>query len=575
MLSYSVNKGSKPGKIRWFYIILFIGLGIFRFAYLDQDAPVFQLSNICQEDEPYYSEGATLQICKDDGRTVKGFQRTKSEVLDMYSKPITYASYKLLGNNYWGLRVPDVLMSIAALLFLFLLAKEISPGINYFFLLFLLSNFYLFTFSRYNNPQISSVLDIAFTLWILVRFGWQKPGALFLLGFFCAFATLFIYPMNFFFSAGLGVFIMIKAIGQKKIKLIVWFAAGVLSCFILLNFCLFLIGRNLLDLISLILGGGSQVYVSNNSIVALIKNSIVSLLTITNTGYFRFQLPMLLIVIAVLPIAIYKVLKDKDRLSDLYLVLLLIMAMQFIQNCYAFNYGFKKMLVDIPVTAILFLLFLTEQQGETVGNKKSKMWAVSLFAIVGLVICIFNFHVNKSEAFWRFNSMGCFGTTPEWFDVLNIASCIIVFGAILYAVFYNKRYFNGITKAGLIVSVVANLALTCQTYFVNKEYKIRDSLISLKPMLENKIVSGDVPYSFQLYTNCKPGLHAYDVNYISKPFLTVMDSMINNGNTDFVVNKVVTGNKPKFAETEHLNLVKVINFDCYSYYVYKNELAKQ
>ncbi len=216
----------KALNIKWYYILLLACLITLRFAYLDQDTPAYQLTNISQEDEPYYSISAVLKLCNDDGRTVKGFERTKSEGLDMYNRLLTYSSLKIFGNNYWGLRIPDVIVSLLFLLLMFSVFNSISPGNKLSLLLMgiMATNFYLFAFSRYNNPQIFSVLAVTWVIWLIVKYGFENPLPLIALGFFAAFAVFFCVCDEFLFTSRSGVVCFHKSNSAKKN-----FIAGVLS----------------------------------------------------------------------------------------------------------------------------------------------------------------------------------------------------------------------------------------------------------------------------------------------------------------------------------------------------------
>jgi len=561
--------------MKWLYILLFAGLVVFRFAYLDQDAPVYQLANVSQEDEPYYSQGALLKLCTNEGRTVKGFEKTKGEVFDIYNRQITYFSLKLFGNNYWGLRVPDVLASILFILLMYSIFKVIKADNEFvvLFLTLLLTNFYLFVFSRYNNPQIFSVLVITLALWVLIKYGYQKPLPLIALGFISAYTVLFVYPMNFFLLAGMGIFILVKTIEQKKIALTLFFTTGVLICFLALLISLHSIGRNLHDTYIALVASGtgeSGVLIKATSLMSVWENIYRSIIAVMGTAYFRFQLPLLLGVLIAIPILFMKAGDKNDRESDTSLLMLILMATQLAQNYFAYNYPFKKMLVDIPIATIS--VFLTVGYFKKPVTNRLQQISMSIFLVFSLGLCLFNFKINKSSTYWGYTGSGCFGSTPYWFDVINVATCVafaLVVLSFLWSFNVKNRLFTIII---IMISILANFILTYETFIVGRKYQIRDCLINLEPILHDKVVVGGFPLTYQFYSGGKPALHGYNVNYINQPQKVVLDSMLVNKQADYLIDKVMLGASLYHKDYPGLTLVKVFNFECYSYYLYKNSL---
>jgi len=561
--------------MKWLYILLFAGLVVFRFAYLDQDAPVYQLANVCQEDEPYYSQGAILKLCANEGRAVRGFEKTKGEVFDIYNSEATYLSLKLFGNNYWGLRIPDVIASILFILLMYSIFKVIKADSEFIalFLTMLFANFYLFVFSRYNNPQIFSVLIITLALWVLIKYGYQKPAPLIVLGFISTYAVLFIYPMNFFLLAGIGIFILIKTIQQKRISLTMFFAVGVLFCFLVLLASLHFIGRNLHDMFIALIASGtgeSGVLIKTNNLMSIWGNIYRSIVAIIGTAYFRFQLLLLLGVLIAIPILFMKARDKNDRECDISLLMLILMATQFIQNYFAFNYPFKKLLVDIPIATIS--IFLVTGYFKRPHTGSLKQIAMTICVMISLAVCLFNFKINKSSTYWGYIGSGCYTSTPGWFDVINIVTCVAIALIVLYHVWSINVYNQQFVRIVFMLSILANFILTCEVFIADRKYQIRDCLADLKPLLNNKVVVGGFPFAYQFYNGCKPALHGYNVNYIDQPQKTVLDSMLVNKQADYLIDKVIPGAMVYHKDYPSLTLVKVYNFECYSYYVYKNSL---
>lgn len=547
---------------------------VLRFAYLDQDAHTYQLTNISQEDEPYYSQGAILKLCASQGRTVPGFERTQTQALDSYNMPVTYLSLIIFGNNYWGLRIPDVLASLLFILLCYSILKTINPDINntLLFILLLFSNFYLYTFSRYNNPQIYSALIAAFTIWVLIKYGCEKPLPLIVIGFLAAFAVFFVYLMNFFLLAATGLFLFFISIQQKKITTLVYFSIGIILCFLLFAFNLHLFGTSVSSIYYKVLnfgGGDNDIIISSGNVKALLQRSITS---ITNTGYFRYQLVLLIAAMLAIPLLLVKALSVNDDNRNIALLMLLLLACQCLQNYFAVSSPFKKMLVDMPITSISILVAFKNFNSSSLPKT---MWGKCLaFIWVGLalLLCWFCYKTNKSPEYWNYPGVGCFETTPVWFDLVNIATCLSLAACFVYMLLFNGKWNKTVVSGIFMVSIAANLVLVVKIFVVDRKYEVRDSLVSLKPMLEGKVVVGGFPYTYQFYTNCKPALNGYHVDFLDDSYENTEKTMLANGKIDYVIDKEMP-TQPIFHKSDSsLTLVKVCNFDCYSYYVYKNKL---
>ena len=150
---------------------------LIRCYHLDQDAPSMMISAICEEDEAYYTIEGINEYNIDNNRFLKGFEHNLVAPIVFYSKTITYLSLKIFGNNFWGLRMPVVLLSFIIALLLLNIFKKINTkyiALNYLMIFLLLSDFTFYIFSRYQNPQIYSILCITVILWLIITYNFQS-----------------------------------------------------------------------------------------------------------------------------------------------------------------------------------------------------------------------------------------------------------------------------------------------------------------------------------------------------------------------------------------------------------------
>jgi len=317
-------------------------------------------------------------------------------------------------------------------------------------------------------------------------------------------------------------------------------------------------------------GGDNDILLASGNIKALFQRGITAL---TNTGFFRYQLPLLFVSLVVLPLLLIKAFKKNEKNGSISLLILLILICQVLQNFFAISYPFKKMLVDLPVIMLLLFLVFNDFDLKTFVLKTSGKFLMLAWLLAAIVICWFNYKTNKSPDYWNYNGVGCFGATPMWFNIINIGSCMTLAGIFIWGVLFNSYSYGKSAFTFLfVVSLLINLVFTINVFIVNRKYEVRDCLVGLRPLINNKVVIEGFPLTYQLYTDCKPALNGYEIDFIDKPSNEVFNRMLANKQADFVIDKVMSGNPPYHKDYPALTLVKVCNFECYSYYVYKNSL---
>ncbi len=568
--------------MRFWKIGAILSLIVCRFFFLDQDASAYQVCNVCQEDEGTYACGAINKYCRSQDRTTVGFSQTPFECMTIYSILPIYYSMKIAGNNLWGLRIPAVLASILIVLLLFNIMRIIRPNdpSQWLFLLLILSNFYFFIFSRFNSPQIFSLLAITITIWVYFKYGYSKWYTAMLAGLLAASAVCIVYVLNGFLLAGVGIFMLVTSIRNKKIAPVLFFALGVAVSFLFYLFCLHAIGSNIGAVLSELTGKGEYSALHNSangfSLIAWLSKNLMKvysdIMAFICTGFFRYSLPFLflfLISLAYWPFIFTTSTNAKEK--DGLLLVALVLVFHVLQSYFLVSYPFKKLVVDLPLvfTAIYiaFPYFKIEKQ----QSFKFPM-LLTIAAIIALVFCILNFKINKSHTYWSgFDYLGYYETTPIWFDIINVCSLLLLFGAFIF-----QSKLQLLIKCGIGLSVICGIAFSYTVCFKDRRYEIRDCLINIKSMAENKVLASTwSPHNFEFYTNCKPALQDFpfqkDGNYSSpKRFNSIMDSMLTHKNIDFVVTKRLYKDTHYSIPNDHLKLVKAYNFKYYSYYLYSN-----
>ncbi|MBK6836149.1 MAG: hypothetical protein IPG89_18510 [Bacteroidetes bacterium] len=147
-------------------VLIVLMFSIPKFIFLDQDIPSYMIGGLSQEDEAYYCIGGVNRYLADENRSYELNAKSTIEALQLINTPTTYLSLKIFGNNYYGLRIPIVIVSLLLNLILVLFANKrgFSRLSILLLIIFLSTEFYSFLFGRFYNPQIFCMLFIALIL---------------------------------------------------------------------------------------------------------------------------------------------------------------------------------------------------------------------------------------------------------------------------------------------------------------------------------------------------------------------------------------------------------------------------
>lgn len=552
--------------IYFFFALLLIG----RFIYLDQDVPGYFISGISQEDEAYYStEGINLYNL-DHGRYLKGYEHNNMAPLLLYSTPLTYLSLKIFGNTYWGLRVPVVLISILVILLLHDILNRLKVPKIYTWLitLYLATDFYFFLFSRFQNPQIYSIAAITLILWTYFRFGAESKVGLILIGLFSSLAVLVVYLYNAFFLGALGLFFVILSVKHKRLFYLLYFSIGIFLSALFFIVCVEIWGSSIIEFIKVLtFHGGGVVKYETTSIMAVamkvLKGAALAIFQILPTNFFRYNLPLLFFFLISTPVLIHKVFKEKNETAFLFLLSFIL---QYLQLVFIASYPFKKLIVLMPIVilTIVFCIPAFEEYYNS-GLLKKKILAF-IVAIVALLGCLYNFKINKDPNFWAGFEYGYFVNTPKWFDILNIIFLFTTF--VLFLLFTFKQYLSMNFRYLFFLPLIASTFLIIKYCILEKKFEVRDALIDMKPIIENKVLITGFPHAHQFYSNCIPALSGYTESFaMGDQYKNVVDSLFKNGIAEYKIEKKFKHEKPD--SSSNFVLTKKYSFSFYDYYLLK------
>lgn len=566
-------------KKQFVFLLLCLILFSFRFFFLDQDAPSYFIGGINQGDETYYSFSAVVKYDIDKGKTLKGFEKPPFEGMGMYSTPLTYISLHILGNNYYGLRIPIVLLSIITILLLrkTLLNLNVDSKIVWMTTLYLCVDFYFLLFSRFQTPQIYSIFVISLAIFLLFQ---PKNTNYYALGFFTFFSISFVYIYNLYFFAACSIWALLISIKTKDWKPLLKYSFGVFSSLALFWIILELIQSPLSEIVKQMVAHGGGVKGEDDiglqfDVARLLKLVISSPIQIISTNFFRFNLGMLFLFLLAFSLVIFKFKKSKESFS-INLFFLLIFVFSFFQNIFVLSYPFKKLITLLPPIILFTVYNLSFLKREDLLNRK----IVIVSVIVSLLIVLYNFKLNNSQSYWSGFRYGYYLNTPLAFNILNILCCCLIIFILLFSLYKDRK-----VSIPLITLCLLASPLFLDIYYlgVKKTFGYKNLMLSMATHYSDKIFVSNTVHPFQYYSGIIPVLNPYMKNgpyaeaiiraedslYATLPEAYKLDLYYKNDTS--IISRINVGDTLRLPDKKYeLQLVEKNELPFYHVNIYKN-----
>ncbi|WP_027420646.1 hypothetical protein [Crocinitomix catalasitica] len=479
------------------------------------------IGGICLEDEVVYSNSALRDYYNSNDKLIEGFKNLENEPFMFHSYPLHYLSYKCFGNTFIGQRAPAVLISLIIIILLYKITQHIQLEYysikekGYFlplFVLFLVStDFTFFTFSRYNQPLIYSILAITLFLYILFQNNLKKNKTL-ILGVLGALSVLYIYPYNAFLPTGffLGTFLYLvfnkESISEYK-QLLFVSLGGLLGIFIFI-IGLYLTGHSIQEYLgSFTEYDNARPTINTDSWFKNLLNPI----GILTTNLFRFN-PVLLWGFLFIIFHYGKLILTKKG-KRYHFIILSIIIMAFFQSIFVNSYPFKKWIVLMPFAIVGVV--------EIMLNHKNKKELIGTF-IPCLLIYLYAVKVNNSSVYWEALNYGYYDNLPFYFYVAFTISLILLLTFLLI----KKIRFYPIIFIPFIASIYF-------VYFNKPSFATKEGLQKFAPKISNKPLFTTFAYSYSFYSNAIPLCNSYDIQFAPSRFSDYL-LKIENANFDEV-----------------------------------------
>lgn len=383
-----------------------------RFIYLEADPPAWGISFYQPADEGPYAYLAinekTYGSFNPSTEVTGGHATWVSEnfIMNIVGNLMNVAGFKIFGNNYYGLRVPYVIIFFINFLLMFILLNQLRKryrpddgtmiDVVLVLMLWIAIDFSFFLSSRYVEP---SAVRMMLTLLIaIVYVSMPESGKLryFIVGALITFSCFMVYITNVFLYLAMGLVILYIAHSKGRkdfMNALVWFIAGCAVCFVLVEMYYILYWhteaiKNALEAVSSfsedsMATGDSK---GKSSLVKMIGGLAVSFFRVFSANSFAYNLPLLFAMIVTLP----SLLKVINRRKDSELLFLTVTPIAFfLQSFIAYDTVTRKMVIVFPlVICSLFVFYLVNKSSSEEEKKSlraSNLWIALTFLFVTVV----------------------------------------------------------------------------------------------------------------------------------------------------------------------------------------------
>lgn len=563
MNNSKLNRLAKSKYLMIMFICLIIGIFSLRVIHLDRDLPAWGIGYYQPIDEGSYS---ILSLNLLNHNTInpsnlgEGLSYyTPSHVrTNVIGNVATYIGLNTLGDNYYGLRLPYVIIClinfILITLILFQLRKKYGEKNNSEIWIILLVLLYLaidfpFTLaSRVVEPSTVRLLFVLLTISVYLGFEGKNKIKYFTIGFIITTSVFAVYITNVFLVLAVGIVLLYlwKQEGFKKFFVYTCYFA--LGCFIALGICeiyyfIFWKTEAIMNMFGALFDFSS---VSAYSGASGLRTFIRTLIRFFSSNELLYNIPVLFCVIFSLPLIVRRLAIKRDT-NLLFLTSIVISFL--LQTLASEDYIIRKFIVIYPI--FIFLLYLgylfkndwnnidiiikvkatssinnyLEEQGE--NKLKSKLINVPKFRLC--LFHIFNLYgashiIIALAAFISFimvvyRTILChpdMRADYDFADKLVLILCLVIpMFIVLFNIiwkFIRKLSLNILLYIGItfISSFLTNFYFCSKYIYLNPTYTEKNIMIALKKDVGDNIVLGEYENGFTLYNNIKPVLNTYD-----------------------------------------------------------------
>ena len=553
-----MGNGMKRKTRNWVVLCILLLIALIfcvRIIHLDQDPPAWGVGFYQPVDEGAYAFMAinekaygTIRPLEEDSG---GFQTliTGNFIMNILGNLLNIAGFKLWGNNYYGLRLPYVFISLLNLLLFGIMlnqlrrrygdGKDRSLWAMLALLVWMVVDFSFFLAGRIVEPTSIRLLFVQLCAVVYLGMPSSQKLRYFILGILITFSVFLVYITNIFMYLAVAatlLFVLTKDGKAAFFRGLIWFAAGCIVCLVATEAYYFSVWEteavlNALQTVS----SFSQAELYAYSDYSFFRTMAQVYLRIFSANPMVYNLPMVVASFFALPILVHIIHKKKDE--KLFFLLMVVLSF-FLQSCFSYDTLTRKMIVVFPIfVGLLYVAYLLRDKREsirasvpalTIGEKTISPNTLRIIAYVllwgiGTGTAVFSFvyrafRYNLSYADFDFISK---------LALLVLQVIPIVCVAIAKVIHFCRQESKRATPEKMrlwkekskkldrvAMPAVFLLMCLCNVFYAyhhawsNPLYGERDAMIAMADEVDGKYVfGGGFPLGFTLYNNMRPIVH--------------------------------------------------------------------
>ncbi len=524
-----IEKCKENRNIMWIMVIILCCLYFLRVFNLEQDLPPWEVGYYQPADEGAYcflainyEKFGAIAPTYDNEVVAENFVE-KSFFLrnNFIGNLASILGFELLGNNYWGMRVPYLIIGalnffVLALILLKIRKLYIEQTAKPAWEILAAFTMLCFDFMMFILTRTVETSAIRMTFVLLVYYVYllcqeKRQIGFFIMGGLATASVFLVYVTNAFLHLACGILLLCiwKREGFKKfLHNCIWFVCGCLAVFALCEVYYILIWDTeaLLNALKSVREFSTQSgYEIAGSRIGFIKSIFQNVISFFSSNVFLYNLPIAAGFVLTFPFVLYKTIKDND---DKALFLISIILSFMIQTLVVNDYIWRKFIIIYPMVIVYFLMMYYKK--DEYKNLISKVFSTKKGKIIGslhsLLVALYVVYIVWHRLYHTINS-GATDCTPRFkffICVLGLVPALVVVACFTYRFWTMKLDFSKDILFAFTSVVFVNVVLLLKFVVLNPTYSERDAMIELAQVVDGKYVIGSYQVGYGLYNDMLP-----------------------------------------------------------------------
>lgn len=472
-----------------------------RMINLDADLPPLRLLDYSSVDEGIYGNLALNKINYGFLNPNTFFNYNLLEIspqtiINLFGNLLIYISMFLFGDNYYGFRLPIILICFVSLIIIFkcmcLIENEYARRnrkLKLIIITLFLTSFQFYNTSRIVEPTAFRLISVAIVIYIFLKFKHNNTIRSILLGFISTISIFLIYINNSFLLIGFALYLLCVYKKNKKevIESLVYGSVGIILAILISSIYYWLWGTNIINnSISLISSFQTNSMYSFSKTISF-STYFERIFRFLSSNLFFYMCPIIVIIVINLKCIMQEII-GKNKNIIFYISLIVAFVFQTIVSEDFVN---RKSIVLIPIiVCLIFEIFIIRREKVL---KDIPFYNVFICILILLILYYYKFMYYPYADFNNYDiaSVFIFYICPSL--VFLISHCIL------------KNNSNKISVIYVCAIILGNIMFTYRYNFRNVNFSERNAMIELSKY-NNEFILGEYENGFTLYNDFLPVL---------------------------------------------------------------------